>query len=416
MIRRWRPFRLPSHGLTADDGAAVLRENPGGVGIPLWSMAQDICLWAEALPGEMATLFAPSAERQRRAAFLAATSTDLPDAGLALLAGMLQDPGSARRGVIAAAAALVATWAERSGAPATAFAYAVGAAYACPMDPLRSYQAGRLARRSAEYARAEQWLTRAILLARQAHDWDTYARAHSGLGNVYVQRGSYPRARKHHARCLHAAERHQIPSLAGNALHDLAGIAIVAGDLRTANDCARRAILAYGPAHPQLPVLAHDLAYAWMEAGHYADALPVFEAALPCFPREQRVLVLADIARAAAGVGDPERFDRAWHETSRWIEQESAEDHVAQALLDLASGALFLRDWTRAEQAACGALEVAVRRSESRVRLSAEALLDTVQARLALAATPPPPVDPGLRRLASDLEGTLRRAALAAGA
>ena len=88
---------------------------------------------------------------------------------------------------------------------------------------------GRLARRRAEYARAETWYRRSIALGRQSGDWATYSMAFGGLGNLYMQRGKLSTARRFHLRALRAARRHSMRGLHGSALHDLAVLASEAG-------------------------------------------------------------------------------------------------------------------------------------------------------------------------------------------
>ena len=162
-----------------------------------------------------------------------------------------------------------------------------------------------------------------------------------------------------------------------------------------------------------LPALAHDVAYFWLENGHFARALPVFEAVLPHIARSaDRVRVLADVARAAAGAAREEVFTAAWEEAMREVERPDAEEGAAQALLDLAHGAAMLRSWGKAERAATRALAAAAERNESRVRLEAEAVLDSVRRRSAAALSPAAaPRSPRGDALAADLVEHLAAAA-----
>jgi tetratricopeptide (TPR) repeat protein len=250
---------------------------------------------------------------------------------------------------------------------------------------------GQLARRKAEYARAESWFRRVIGLGRQAKDWASYSEAFLGLGNLYTQRGNYPAARRFHIRGLRAARRHGLRDIQGRALHDLFVIAVDTNTPAEALEFARGSFKAYGPSHPRLPVLAHDLAYFWMTRGRFASALQVFQAVLPHITQPQeRMLTVADIGRAAGGAGNRAEFDRAWDEIWSFAGEWHTRPHAAQSLLDLARGAASLKDWVRAERAASTARDVAARREESRVAIEAEAVLDQVARKRGIGAAVEP--------------------------
>jgi tetratricopeptide (TPR) repeat protein len=237
---------------------------------------------------------------------------ETPLMGLVRLVGA---PGSAQPEAVSRACQHIAAWADAEGHSATSIAFAQAAAAALPGDASTAFAVGRTARRRAEYARAETWFRRAIALARQSGDWTSYALAFSGLGNLYVQRGNYPAARRFHVRALRAARRHSLRQIQGSALHDLFVISAAGGSSGEAERMARGAFEAYGAEHPRLSILAHDIAYLWMEQGHFGPALTVFEALLPHLRRhEDRMVGLANIVRASAGAGDRRRFDEAWDE------------------------------------------------------------------------------------------------------
>ena len=67
----------------------------------------------------------------------------------------------------------------------------------------------------------------------------------------------------------------------GRALHDLFTIAVETSPPAEAQELARLAFRAYGPRHPKLPALAHDVAYFWMGQGRFEPALEVFRAVMP---------------------------------------------------------------------------------------------------------------------------------------
>ncbi|HLL83008.1 MAG TPA: tetratricopeptide repeat protein, partial [Longimicrobium sp.] len=338
--RRWRTPPAITHGGEAFEGVGVLEEIKDPLGALLWQVVRDVYLWGSLPPGERDEVFVPGADGALLAMLREAdveVQLETPLMGLVRLVGA---PGSARPESVAMACQHVAAWADGNGHSATSIAFAQAAAAAIPADASAAYAVGRLARRRAEYARAETWFRRAIALARQSGDWTSYALAFSGLGNLYVHRGNYPAARRFHIRALRAARRHSLRQIQGGALHDLFVIAAAAGNAGEAEKLARAAFEAYGADHPRLPVLAHDIAYLWVEQGHFGPALTVFEALLPHLRRhEDRMVGLANIVRAAAGAGERRRFDEAWDEVWDGLARNEHTENAAQVLLELAHGA-----------------------------------------------------------------------------
>lgn len=379
MQRPWHIPAPPPGGLDAVDGAAVLREDFRSLGLVLWDLARDALRWLDTAPEDACS--SPSHERTRRT--VANDRADEPELAsiLLLLTGMLADRRSGSRRAVALHCAHVSAAAEREGAPATALLFAEVAGRLSPEDAELAYRVGRLARRNADYGRAQTWLRQAILLGRHNGDVLSYGRAYSGLGNLAIQRGDYPRARRYHRKALGIARRYELRELEGQALHDLCGIAVEAGELDQAEWLARQACVAYGHGHPRLPILAHDVAYAWMNAGYFRLALRVFEATLLHYVSvEEQLDVLSDLCRAAAGAGDLPLYEQWWKKTWAAIATTSVRDHVAQALVELARASSSAGHWSRAETAARMALGLAVERHEARIRLTAEALLDSIRA------------------------------------
>ena len=378
MPKRFRIPPPPPLGLDAGDGAGILTENPARLGTVLWDLARDALEWTHATPAEALQLCAPEVASKRMAA-IACTGIDSVLAGqLESISRVVSEPWAVNRPGLSLACTQVAAWAEDEGAVSTAAAFAHIAAAVCSGNAAAAYRAGRLARRRAEYARAEMWLTRAILLGRQVEDWDSYGRAFSGLGNVYVQRGNYPKARKYHTRCLRVARRHGLRPLEGDALHDLCVIAGEVGHLDEMAAYARAAREVLKFQHPQLAILASDVADAWLAQGLFIPALQVFDVTRPYWRAADVVLGVANICRAAAGAGERERFEQAWAEAWSLIKSSTTRENTAQALLDLARGAASLKEWDRAEAAAQRSLVTAAERQENRVRFTAEAVLESV--------------------------------------
>lgn len=378
--RRWRTPPAITHGAEAFEGLAILEEVKGQLGFLLWQVGRDVTLWASFPPEQRAELFEPGAEATLHG-LVRSTGVEVQlESPLMTLVRMVGGPDTARPEAVELACQHIAHWADGHGYSATAVSYAQAAAMTVPFDAGAAYAVGRIARRRAEYSRAETWFRRSIALARQSGDWSSYALAFSGLGNLYMQRGSIPAARRFHLRALKAARRHSLRSIQGSAQHDLFVIAAGHNHLDEAERYARGAFESYGPEHPRLAALANDIAYFWMERGHFLPALTVFEALLPHMARhDDRLVALANIVRAAAGAGERKQFEQTWDEVWDGLARDDATENAAQVLLELAHGAAQLGEVERAERAAERAVRTARDRGESKTLLTAESVLDSVR-------------------------------------
>lgn len=377
--RRWRVPPALVRGEEAFEGAEILDEIAGEPGLVLWQALRDVVLWAAIAPAEREGLFAEGAERGRTAAIAAAGVDRDVERPLGVLAALAGSPERAHGDGVSVACRKISQWADGRGLLATALAYAQAAALAAPGNAEAAYVVGRFARRRAESARAESWFRLAITLGRQSGDWASYVLSFIGLGNLYVQRGNFPAARRFHIRARRAAKRHGLHKLEGMALHDLACIAAEMGDAAEAERFARAALDAYGEEAPRLRALAHDVAVFWMERGEFGRALSVLRALLPHFrDPANRLLILSSSARAAGGAADVGAFEAAWKEGWPLTGQLEAAETAGRSLLAFAQGAAGLGEWERAGEAARRALAVATERGEAKVRFSAESLLDSI--------------------------------------
>ena len=413
--RRWRVPPALKRGDEIFEGLGVLDDVSGERGLVLWQSLRDSLLWADAQDEERAALFSPDAERARMAMIMAAQPAPELEEPLTVLARMLGEPAGVPEEVVALACRRVSQWADDEGLLATALAFAQAAATVTPGDPSAAYAVGKLARRRAEYARAETWLRRTIALARQIGDWATYAQAFIGLGNLYLQRGNFPGARRFLVRAVRAAQRNSLHAIEGAALHDLFVVAMYADRPEDAQQYARAAFDAYGEHHSALPALAQDVAYWWVTQGYYARALPVLRSTLHHFPHpNERLAALGSIARATGGLGDRNGFREAWEACYDLIQNTSVGEKAAQGLMDVAHGAASLALWDKAETAAREAYEIGMRRGEAKIRLDAEALIDSVRHHrtvdVRITSARPEVVQAG-DTLAHDFERTLQAAA-----
>jgi tetratricopeptide (TPR) repeat protein len=378
--RRWRTPPAILHGGEAFEGAAVLDEMDGPLGMLLFQLARDVYVWGATPSEERAGLFQSRADDALAALLRAADADPQLETALLSLVRMTGAPESGREEQVAVACQHVAHWADQNAHLETAIAFAQGAAVVQPAEAALSYAVGRLARRRAEYARAETWYRRAIALGRQSGDWSTYSMAFGGLGNLYMQRGKLSAARRFHLRALRAARRHSMRGLHGSALHDLAVLAAQTGQPQDAERLARQAFEMYGPEHPRLVFLAADVAYFWIEHGRFRPALTVFQALVHHLQRrEDRVMAQGSLVRAAAGAGERRLFEQTWDEVWDRMSRTQSLENAASVMLDLAHGAAMLGEHERAERAAGRAVQVARERGEARVLLAAESVLDQVR-------------------------------------
>lgn len=380
--RRWRWHVPPAlvHGGESLEGAQVLDEVQGPLGLLLWETYRDVALWSATAPEERDGLFAAGAAAARRASMEAAGAEPALERALKAASVVLTDPAGAQEQDVMTACRQAADWAEQRGLLATAVTLATAAALAAPAHAGAAFRVGQIARRKGEGARAETWFRRAVGLGRQAKDWASYSEAFLGLGNLYKARGNFPAARRFHIRGLRAARRHALRDVQGRALHDLFTIAVETSPPAEAQELARLAFRAYGPRHPKLPALAHDVAYFWMSQGRFEPALEVFRALLPHFPElNARVLCLGNLGRAAGAAGDRAGFDEAWEQV--WTVQSEWErlPWAPQALLELANGASSVRDWARAERAAEAARDMGQRKGLGQVIIESESVLDAAR-------------------------------------
>jgi tetratricopeptide (TPR) repeat protein len=398
--RSSRPWVVPPGLLSHDEpfeGFNVLDEMRSELGVILWQALRDVELWATSPAHLRPTLFTPGCLRHRMERIEAEVDVRAPERPLLEdLSTLLAAPQTLRPTAVADVCAEIARWASDHAHPRTALAFAQRAALAAPEEAGSAYLVGLMARRMADYRRAETWLRRALALGRRNHDWRHYALAHMGLANVHMQRGDGPKARIRLLRALRSARRYSVWSVRSLALHDLFVLSTDGPNPEVAEHYAQAAFRSYGRRHPRLPVLAHDIARFWTQQGQYDLALPTFRAVLPHIHRAaERLLVVANVAEAAGGVGDKAAFVRAWNEVWRVIDDGMDSEKVAESLIGLAKGAELLGEVVRMDMAASYALTIATRRQEAQAQLVAEELLK--KARHEGRGKDPQPVVPATR-------------------
>ena len=378
--RRWRTPPPLTRGSESLEGMEILREIGGEVGVLLWQAYRNVMFWTSVEKGERAELFSPNAGEKREAELADARLPEELRGPLATVGKMLADPDGMAGDAVADACTEIARWAETEGHLNTALSYTQAASVAAQRNARLALAVGQLARRRGDLARAETWFRHTIMVGRQVGDWDSYSRAYIALGNMLIARGNLPAAHRMHIKALRAARRKGLQQIQGMALHDLFVIADEMGRDEQAEEYARQAFRAYGPGHPSQPALAHDIAYFWMQRGHFAHAFEIFQKLEPHATEPRiRLLLTANVARAAAGVGNKDAFRKAWTQVYRMVKDPELHGSVSNALYEVAVGAASLGEWDRAEQAAQEANEIAARLGQGKVRFHVEALLDSIK-------------------------------------
>ncbi len=384
-MRSWSVPGALGFGREAFEGAAILEEVPGELAPVLWQVLRDVDLWLEA---DGRRLFARGAAPNRARMI---DELALDDEGvrqsLAVIAGCLCGARGDTAQVSAACAAL-ARWAGERGFARTAFAAALRAAAASPREPAHSYLAGVMARRAADYVRAEAWLKRARALALRLGDGRHYGLSLMSLANLHMQRFEKGLAVRRLHQALGAARRFAVWDLRGLAHHDLFLINVTDGTTAQAARHALGAVRGYGRFHPRLPALAHDVAWFLILQGRPGRALPILRA-LDDRPMRaaERLLALSTVARAAGAAGEVSAFWEAWGEFWKCLDAVPSHDRAAESLVNLGWGAASLRDATRMEVAARETLRIAMPRDQGQEVQAAQEML----ACLAAGRFPEPP-------------------------
>jgi tetratricopeptide (TPR) repeat protein len=361
------------------EGAAVLREHPGVLGGVLWKSLRDVTAWTETAAADRAQLFNAQAAAARPGEVSDAGAEPELWAPLLVIARLLASPVEVDYARLVNACRAIARWGERRGFIAVQLAFTQAAARLAPEHPRLAYSVGRLARDHGEYARAETWLRASIRLARGT-DWHTYALAYLSLGTLYQQLGNLPAARAVTLRGLRTTQRRRLRRLEGTAYHNLCQLAGESGDYAGAQRYAAAALQRYGAGHPRLPNLAYDMGLAWFLCGYFDRALPVLEAVLAHLPESvERAMGLANTARAAAGAGDRERFERYRVQAEAALAPYGEQPAAAEGWLALARAAVLAGDGERARSAAGRAREIAHARRMAQLRLEADAVAESAR-------------------------------------
>lgn len=320
-----------------------------------------------------------------QADFSTGPEAENPSAGLVVLLTEMAQPKPDLRGM-ALAALVVAEWAFGSHHVRTALAYSRLAA-AVANNSRFAWLTARHLRTYGYPEESETWFHVAHAAATRERDWDTKARSVMGLGVLSFKRGNYPRARQRFEFALRVAKRYHLPERLGEIHHDLFTIGVATKNHPLAQREAHLVLDYYRHSHPRLPHFTHDLAAYWTDCGDYTNALLLLRQLLARSYFEDQpyaeLLTYAWGARAAAGAGDAVSFARFFAEARQRIAATPATPlPVAQALLQLARGALLLERWNVARNCLAEALSEAERTGNGYVKFYSEELLVSVDQRV----------------------------------
>jgi tetratricopeptide (TPR) repeat protein len=379
--RRWRipPPLVQDGDGPGPEGLAILDEIEGELGVVLWKSLRSTLLWAETASGNRRKLFDKEVAGRRGQELQAFVPADQPELRAALedLLSLLASPETVEAEFIGRACTRIAACADDRDAPLTRLEFLQAAAICCPENGRYALEVGRRSRDLTRYSMAEAWYHRALGLARQVGDWETYVRAYLSHGTMMLRRGALPAGRRSFMKALRRSRRQGLRQVEGEATHDLCVLEWRAGNRTEALGLAEEAVRICGPEHPRLPRLAHDVAYFWLDEGHYHHALPVFMATLGKVKHSDQPTVLGSIARAAAGVGDVLGYE--W--SRRTLQGFAPGPGVAESWIDFAYAASMLGRIEEMEEAAKLAESIAQSRKEGQMRFAAESILEKVRRR-----------------------------------
>lgn len=379
---RRQPQRVPPPLLTGNervDGQGILDELTGEEALVIWKTYRAVFLWSQIRPRQRKELVSTESYKARLNHLRMAPGLGEAAEAVEDLADLFRKTLPAP--VVASRCRTIEEWAEQHDAPRTAVEFAQLVALASPSDAAAAARVGRRVRDLAEYARAESWYWEAIVRARKAGDWQAYVLSTLGLGITSVRRGNYPAARRSFERGVRRARRQGLTGYEAMAYHELTVWAIRTENLPQTVQFGRAASRLYGPDHPRLAGLAHDLATFWMNRGYFDVGFQVVSAIPPDFGTlSDQAVRYASVARAAGAIGSNTAFDDARAGIEKLLTNPQVASRAASVLLDLGRGALSLGRVQAATEIVVHANELARERGEAELSWDAESLLQEIHA------------------------------------
>jgi tetratricopeptide (TPR) repeat protein len=360
-------------------GQSVLAELPASSALLVFDVLRAVLLVMQ--KSRMARYYSTPALDAWEAQLLESEHPQALRDPLGVLVGAIRDGHDADRPLMAKACLALADWSSEQGATETTLLWFEAAAICFPENGRYALVTGRAYRQAGRLADAERWLKRAARLTYWRKDWGAYAFAVCTLGMVSWTQGAVGKALQHLQRARRVAHRHGERVLEGEIFHNLLAIAISSDDAAHVEEYAREAFTRYLPAHHRLPALAYDLAYFWLRRGYTQRALRVFTQLLPHFPQpEQRIQVLAALARAAGKANDQVLFADVWDQALGLAKRLTAAVTLPHALLDLGLGAAHFALYEDAAAVFRQALQLGEERGQGSVVILADKYIAAVTA------------------------------------
>ncbi len=208
-----------------------------------------------------------------------------------------------------------------------------------------AYEVGRIFRQRGDYESAKGWYRQSIEVGLNVGELEAAVMSTIGMGVAEKYRGNYRVASTWLRVASRRALRFGFDALRGAAYHELVAVAAEVGDSNAVDRWAQLTFDVYGPEHPRLPSLAHDVAHSWLVAGEADRAMMVFRSILPRVTgEEERLFTLANLARAAGEAGDVDAFVHASQCAEAIITATPHAAGVPEALFALRRGAVALGD------------------------------------------------------------------------
>lgn len=317
--RRWTIPAPPGLSPSGLEARQILEEVPGPLGVELWQRFRDAVVWSEVAAEDRHQLLLSTTYLNDPTFTHAATEAKELQATLCTFGELIDRAQSVDVRLLAGASLSVSEWAALHGYDETAALYAGLAARLRPRDPDLAFAAGRAERRCARYERAEEWFLRAIGLSRRTGDDAAYASAFLGWGLMEEQRGRRASARQKYVRAWRAAMRGSLYQLGAAARHNLIALSVPDDPFDVGLAHVIAAYKLYdNSSGERLALLALDAGVFLAEHGFYAHALRLYDALARHIARPAvHVALLANVARAAAALGDKDRFRAAYDEVTR---------------------------------------------------------------------------------------------------
>jgi tetratricopeptide (TPR) repeat protein len=370
------------------EGASILQEIPGDLGLALFQLYRDVLLWALVPEDRRPELFRDGAAMRHE--LLMDAGSPLPELRLDLevLAKVLRNESHIESATVTDAALRISRWAAGRAAKRTAVMFAQAASAASPRLASAALEAGRMAGDFGQLAVAETWLRRAVGLGRRAGDWESYSEALLILSRLLSERpaaGDAARARGAAMVAARVARRHGLRMSSARAHHQLAILALAAENAEVAEDHARRAHALYTRQHPEAPAMLHLVAeciVAQAKPERIPDAIDLLQKAFPSRrTARDRFRTLMFLTRAGGLAGDNRVLENAWFEALTVIDRLGDDEDAAEYLFELARETADAGERNRSLEAARRALLIASERGDLGLVKEIVRLVDRVHLR-----------------------------------